>query len=75
MAKLPFLSGYKIIKILSEFGFRQVHRKGSHVVLERTTPFGQIHCTVPLYPEIDRWLLLKILKQANIEKEEFLKKI
>jgi len=75
MAKLPMLSGSDIIKILHKFGFVEVRQKGSHVALEKKTQSGRVCCTVPLYPEIDRWLLSSILRQANIEKEDFLKYI
>jgi len=76
MGKLPILSGLEIIKILcKDFGFREVHRKGSHIILAKNTSFGKVACTVPKYPEIDPGLLSSILRQAKIERDEFLRHI
>ena len=75
MTKLPRLSGYEIIKILSKFGFHKTRQKGSHVMLVKKIKSEKIGCVVPLYDEIERGTLLGILKQAKISKDEFLKEI
>jgi predicted RNA binding protein YcfA (HicA-like mRNA interferase family) len=62
----------KFIKVLSVLGFRVVRGHGSHVVLKhldgRTT-------VVPVHAGemIGIGLLLKIMKDAKLPKEEFLK--
>ena len=68
MAKLPVISGQKLIKILTKnFGFRVLRQKGSHVTLTNDNSF----ITVPLHPELDKGTLRAILKDARIEREEF----
>jgi len=34
--KLPLLSGQKVLTTLKRMGFREVHRKGSHVKMKHT---------------------------------------
>ena len=61
----------KIIKILADTGFEVVRRRGSHVVLKH--PDGRI-TVVPVHAgeKIGPGLLLKIIKDAKLTKEEFL---
>lgn len=70
MVKLPVISGYELIKILTKhFGFRTLRQKGSHVTLTNDIVF----ITVPLHDELDKGTLNSILKDADISREEFLK--
>jgi predicted RNA binding protein YcfA (HicA-like mRNA interferase family) len=66
------LPARKVIKVLSVLGFRIVRRRGSHVVLKH--PNGRIS-VVPVHAgeKIGVGLLLKIIKDAKMSKEEFLK--
>jgi predicted RNA binding protein YcfA (HicA-like mRNA interferase family) len=66
------LPARKVIKVLSVLGFRTVRRRGSHVVLKH--PDGRI-TVVPVHAgeKIGIGLLLKIIKDAKLSKEEFLK--
>ena len=69
MAKLPRISGAKVIKILAKFfGFRTLRQRGSHVTLTNDLVF----LTVPLHKELDRGTLLAILRDANILRDDFL---
>jgi predicted RNA binding protein YcfA (HicA-like mRNA interferase family) len=70
MHRLPVTSGRELIKYLRKKGFAPSRQKGSHVLLK--SPDGR-RVTVPLYDEIDRGLLLTILAEIGISKEEFLK--
>ncbi len=70
MSKIPLLSALEIIKILTILGFQPIRQTGSHIHL--LNPETRRLVTVPNHPEIARGTLLSILKQANIEKEEFL---
>jgi predicted RNA binding protein YcfA (HicA-like mRNA interferase family) len=53
-------------------GFRPVRQRGSHVILKRDD--GRV-TVVPIHrgEEIGRGLLSKIIKDAGLTKEEFLK--
>ena len=66
------LPARKVIKVLSVLGFRIVRRRGSHIVLKH--PDGRI-TVVPVHAgeKIGIGLLLKIIKDAKLSKEEFLK--
>jgi len=66
------LPARKVIKVLSVLGFRIVRRRSSHVVLKH--PDGRI-TVVPVHAgeKIGIGLLLKIIKDAKLSKEEFLK--
>ena len=66
------ISARKVIKALSKVGFRVVRRRGSHVVLKHED--GRV-TVVPIHAgeKIGRGLLLKIIKDAKLSREEFLK--
>lgn len=66
------LSPRKVMKALGVLGFERVRQRGSHVVLKH--PDGRI-TVVPVHggEDIGVGLLLKIIKDARVSKEEFLK--
>lgn len=70
MPKLSPIRGKELISILEKQGFINVHQKGSHVRLEHTD--GR-KTTVPLHSgeKVGVGLLRKILRDANISREEF----
>lgn len=74
MPKLPILSGKEIIKILEQFGFTQLRKKGSHISLKKMTDDGAIGCVVPLHKEVAIGTLKGILRQAHLAEEEFIAK-
>ncbi len=51
MPRLRRISGQEAIKALERLGFTQVRQKGSHVILKKRTPQGEIGCVVPLHPK------------------------
>jgi predicted RNA binding protein YcfA (HicA-like mRNA interferase family) len=65
------LPAEKIIRVLKKAGFEIVRQRGSHVILKN--PEGRI-TVIPFHKgeEIGRGLLLKIIKDAGLKKEEFL---
>ncbi|MEM3703323.1 MAG: type II toxin-antitoxin system HicA family toxin [Candidatus Bathyarchaeia archaeon] len=66
------VSARKVIKVLFKLGFKIVRRRGSHVVLKHED--GRV-TVVPVHAgeKIGRGLLLKIVKDAKLSKEQFLK--
>jgi predicted RNA binding protein YcfA (HicA-like mRNA interferase family) len=70
MAQLPILSGKALIKALSTLGYREARQRGSHI---RLTCAGRKPLTVPNYKTIDRALLRKILRDIDLDPDEFLK--
>jgi predicted RNA binding protein YcfA (HicA-like mRNA interferase family) len=61
----------KVIKALSKMGFKIARKHGSHVVLKH--PDGRL-TVVPVHSgeEIGSGLLMKIIKDTGISKEEFM---
>ena len=74
MSNLPHASGKEFIKFLKKRGFIVVRTKGSHNFLRH--PDGRV-TTVPTHANesIGTGLLLKILKDCDISKEEYIQKI
>jgi predicted RNA binding protein YcfA (HicA-like mRNA interferase family) len=75
MPKLRRVSGQEAIRALEQLGFIQVRQRGSHVVLKKSTPEGEIGCVVPLHRELAIGTLRGILKQAHISPDEFSDKL
>ena len=70
MGKLRVISGRECIDALGKAGFSFKRQKGSHIVLRRDIPFGQV--VVPDHKELDRGTLRAIIKQAGLSVDEFL---
>jgi predicted RNA binding protein YcfA (HicA-like mRNA interferase family) len=70
MPQLPILSGQEIIKALSKIGYQVLRQHGSHI---RLSCSNRKNITVPDYDAISRGLLHKILRDAELSSEEFLK--
>lgn len=70
MIKLPLVEPLALIKYLSKKGFSVVHVKGSHHFLKSESRYT----TVPMHKgkKIGRGLLLSILAESGITREEFL---
>jgi predicted RNA binding protein YcfA (HicA-like mRNA interferase family) len=70
--KLPLLAERQFVAALERLGFRETHRRGSHVKMMhgdgRTIVF-------PYHNEIDRYTLRGALRDADIVVEEFLQHV
>nr|MBA4186092.1 type II toxin-antitoxin system HicA family toxin [Acidobacteriota bacterium] len=73
MPKPPRVSGKDTIRALERLGFLQIRQQGSHIILKKQTPNGEIGCVVPLHRELALGTLKSILKQAGIDLNEFIK--
>ena len=62
MPELRRESGQDAIRALERLGFEQVRQRGSHVILKKWTPEGEIGCVVPLHRELAIGTLRGILK-------------
>lgn len=72
MKFLPVLSANEIRKTLEKAGFAFEKRsKGSHLKLKKTNHETLI-VTIPSHREVSRGVILNILRQANLTKEQFL---
>jgi predicted RNA binding protein YcfA (HicA-like mRNA interferase family) len=66
MARLPVLSGQRLIRLLETAGFSVIRQKGSHVSLQK----GENRTIVPLHDELAKGTLLGILKQCGLSKDD-----
>lgn len=72
MPKPPKVSGKEAVRALERLGFFQIRQQGSHVVLKKQMPNGEIGCVVPMHRELASGTLRSILKQAKIDLDEFI---
>lgn len=70
MPQPPLISGQKLIKILSQIGYREVRQRGSHI---RLICPNRKSIIVPNYRLIDRSLIRKIIRDTELTVEEFIK--
>ena len=68
MSKLPLLSWREVVKALAKAGFQVARQKGSHLILIK----NEYIMPVPKHKEIKRELLMEIISEAGLTKEEFL---
>ncbi len=73
--RLRRVSWQEGICALERLGFVQVRQRGSHVVLKRQTPEGEVGCVVPLHRELAIGTLRGILKQARVTLDEFVRNL
>jgi predicted RNA binding protein YcfA (HicA-like mRNA interferase family) len=73
--KLPFLSSQEVIKTLRKAGFDYAPKrgKGSHTALFKIDDKGRkLLVIIPRRKDIPKGVLLSILQQANLSKDEFI---
>ncbi len=75
MPRLPRISGGEAVRVLERLGFIQTRQTGSHVVLKKPLPDGEIVCVVPLRRELKVGTLSGVLKQAKVTAEEFIENL
>ncbi|MGE3409233.1 MAG: type II toxin-antitoxin system HicA family toxin [Pirellulales bacterium] len=71
MGKLRILSGADVCAILQRFGFREVRRRGSHIVMQRMADEGSTTVPVPDHREIRIGTLRSIIRQSGVARSEF----
>jgi predicted RNA binding protein YcfA (HicA-like mRNA interferase family) len=69
LSRLPLLSWREVVKVLAKAGFRVARQRGSHLILIK----DEYIVPVPKHREIKRGLLMEIIAEAGLTKEEFLK--
>lgn len=71
MPKLPAITGNEVINALEKVGFQVIRQKGSHVRMQHED--GRV-VTIPVHAgkSIGRGLLRKIVRDAELSREEFM---
>lgn len=70
MTKLPPISGKDCVRKLERAGFYIRRQEGSHIIMRKDIPYKQV--VVPNHRVLDRGTLRAILRQCDIEIEEFI---
>jgi predicted RNA binding protein YcfA (HicA-like mRNA interferase family) len=71
MSKLPSISGRECVKALEKTGFYLKRQESSHIILRRDDPFAQV--VVPDHKELDKGTLRAIIRQADLDVDEFVR--
>jgi len=71
LVKLRVLSGKDACSILSAYGFEEIRRRGSHVVMQKKIERSIITVPVPDHKEIKKGTLLSIIRQSGVDRKEF----
>ncbi len=71
MAKLRVLSGKEVCNILSNHGFVEVRRRGSHIVMQCKEAGKTITVPVPNHAELRIGTLQSIIRQSCIPRNKF----
>jgi len=72
MTRLPSLTGEQVVKALGKAGFQVLRQRGSHVYLKHPDSRATV---VPVHKgePVGRGLLRKIMQDADLSRDEFLK--
>ncbi len=71
MGRLRTLSGREVCRILNEHGFAEVHRRGSHVVMQQRAEDCTITVPVPIHDELKTGTLRSIIRQSGVPRSFF----
>lgn len=71
MGKLRVLSGKEVCGILSEHGFIEVRRRGSHIVMQKKFYQHTITVPIPDHDEIRIGTLQSIIRQSGLSRDVF----
>lgn len=71
MGRLRVLSGKKVCAILGRHGFIEVRRRGSHIVMQKSSPAETVTVPVPDHAEIRIGTLQSIIRQSGVQRGEF----
>ncbi len=71
MPRVPIVSGSEAVRALQRLGFKVDRQRGSHVVMKKITPAGEIGCVIPMHREVAAGTLRSALKMAGVSIEEF----
>ena len=71
LARLRVLSGREVCRILASRGFREMRRRGSHVVMQKADAEGTVTVPVPDHGELRTGTLMSIIRQSGVPRSEF----
>ena len=71
MPKLRVLSGREVCQIMAQHGFKQVRRKGSHIIMQKAAGNTTITVPVPNHDELKLGTLTGIIRQSGLSRSLF----
>ncbi len=71
MGRLRVLSGAEVCQILADHGFREVRRRGSHIVMQKRSATSTITVAVPDHTELRLGTLQAIIRQSGLPRGLF----
>jgi len=71
LGKLRVLSGQEACAILAQEGFKEVRRRGSHVVMQKRAQETTITVPVPDHKELRAGTLASIIRQSRLPRSLF----
>jgi len=71
LPKLRVLSGKEVCAILARFDFKEIRRRGSHIVMQKKISNSTITVPVPDHRKIRIGTLQSIIRQSGIPLSEF----
>src|SRR5712692_9955432 len=71
LGRLRVFSGAEVCTLLVAHGFREVRRRGSHVVMQKRTPESTITVPVPDHKELRIGTLQSIIRQSQLPRTLF----
>jgi predicted RNA binding protein YcfA (HicA-like mRNA interferase family) len=71
MSGLPVVSGREAIRVFERLGYVVVRQRGSHVRLRHATDLMRRPLTVPDHRTLKPGLLRRLLRDAEVDPEEF----
>jgi predicted RNA binding protein YcfA (HicA-like mRNA interferase family) len=73
MPKLPVISGNQAIKSFEKIGYQIIRQRGSHVRMRHKSDSNKQPLTIPRHKTLGKGLVRKLLRDAELTIEEFLK--
>ncbi|HEC67453.1 MAG TPA: addiction module toxin, HicA family [Candidatus Desulfofervidus auxilii] len=73
MPKLPSISADKAIKCFEKLGYEVVRQRGSHIRMHHKFNKSKKPLTIPNHKVLGKGLFRKLLRDAKISIEEFLR--
>jgi predicted RNA binding protein YcfA (HicA-like mRNA interferase family) len=71
LGKLRVFSGKEVCAIEARYGFVEVRRRESHIVMQKKTPQGAVTVPVPDHGELRIGTLQAIIRQSGAPRSEF----
>lgn len=71
MGRLRVLSGREVCAVLAAHGYREVQRRGSHVIMQKEGPLTTITIPVLDHSELRIGTLQSIIRQSGISRSAF----